>query len=79
MYFSSLFELVSCFFALDHTNYARWLPVHIRDILSLKDRHPAVSREFEKGNFVVCKSTRSFSAIAVDHAHEQANKLIKDE
>ena len=22
-------------FALDHPNYARWLPVHIRDIMSL--------------------------------------------
>ena len=79
LYCKALLELVPWFFALDHTNYARWLPVHIRDMVSLRERHPPVAAEFDKGGFVVCKSVHSFSAIAVDHAHEQANKSIKDE
>ena len=38
-------ELTPLFFALDHVNYSRWMPVHIRDMKSL----PATVRdEFEK-------------------------------
>ena len=33
--------------------------------------------EFHKGNFVVHKSGRSFSAVAIDRAHEQNNAIIK--
>jgi hypothetical protein len=48
-------------------------------MVTLDDSHPAVASEFKKGNFVVCKSSKPFSSIAVDHAHEQCNKLIKDD
>jgi len=78
LYCRSLVQLAPWFFALDHTHYARWLPIHIRDMVSLHDRHASVASELEMGNFVVCKSARPFSAIAVDHAHEQANKVIKE-
>ena len=64
-------------FALDHPNYARWLPVHIRDMVVLEQRNPDVAHQFAQGKFVVHKTQRSFSAIALDHAHEQNNKLIK--
>ena len=37
LYVESLEALVSWFFALDHINYARWIPIHIRDIKSLSD------------------------------------------
>lgn len=30
-------------FCLDHTNYARWLPVHVRDMLHLEKAHPEVA------------------------------------
>lgn len=33
-------QIVLWFFALDHTNYARWIPVHLRDTVILKDVHP---------------------------------------
>ena len=79
MYCKSLIQLVPWFFTLDHTNYARWLPIYIRDMLSLSDTHLDVAAEFKKGKFNVCKSARPFSAIAVDHAYEQANKLIKED
>lgn len=48
--------------------------------MSLEEDHPDATREFHKGskgNFFVHKSTRAFSAIAIDHVHEQTNAVIK--
>ena len=42
---------------------------------TLHERLPEVANEFDRGSFVV--STRPFSAIAIDHAHEQNNALVK--
>ena len=49
-------ELCPWFFALDHSNYARWLPIHVRDMVELNVKHPAVYDEYVKGNFTVQKS-----------------------
>ena len=46
-------------FALDRTHYSRWLSVHLKDMLELKDKHP-----------VVQKTPNLFSTIALDQAHE---------
>jgi len=62
-------------FALDLTNYSRWLPVHIRDLLMLKENHPSVA-EFVRWKFVVQKTQHFFSLIALDHNHEQENEII---
>ena len=43
-YIDALTELVPWFFALDHTNYARWIPVHLRDMSELPTKHPDVAR-----------------------------------
>ena len=64
-------------FALDRTNYARWLPVHIRDMESLGTELPAVAAEFRKGHFVIDKTNRAFSLIPINQAHEQNNKIVK--
>ena len=40
-------------------------------------KHPNVFQQFSSGSFVVHKTKRPFSAIALDHAHEQKNTLIK--
>jgi len=40
----ALTELVTWFFALDHINYASWIPVHLRDITELPTRHADVAR-----------------------------------
>ena len=65
------------FFALNHTNYARWLPVHLRDMSALQQTAPGVFLQFEKGLFTVHKTPRRFSAIAIDQAHEQNNGMVK--
>ena len=53
LYVDALTKIVPWFFALDHTNYARWVPVYLRDMVALKEVHPKVFAEFVKGSFVV--------------------------
>ncbi|KAK5868005.1 hypothetical protein PBY51_012452 [Eleginops maclovinus] len=72
----ALTELIPYFFA-NNTNYARWLPIHLRDMVTLKEKHPQLAQEFASGKFVVHKSRREFSAIAIDQAYEQSNVVIK--
>ena len=43
----------------------------------LEEQHPDVASEFHKGNLVIHKSRRDFSAIATAQAHEQNNAVIK--
>lgn len=77
LYKEACTALVPWFFALNHTNYARWLPVHIRGMESLDKEIPSVAAEFRKGHFVVQKSYRPFLSIPIDQAHEQNNKIVK--
>jgi hypothetical protein len=70
-------ELAPYFFANNNIHYARWVPIHLRDMMSLEQQHPQVAAEFDKGNFVVHKTSREFSALAIDQAHEQNNAIIK--
>ena len=71
MYLDALTELVPWFHALDHTNYAWWIPVHLRDMAELSTKHPEIAKEFREGNFTVRKTNCVFSAIALDQAYEQ--------
>ena len=45
VYVESLEKLMQWVFALDHTNYARWIPIHIRDMQNLPD---SISDELKK-------------------------------
>jgi hypothetical protein len=77
LYVQCLQKLAPWFFVCDHTHYARWLPVHIRDMLNLPSSHPDVYEQFMLGKFTVAKTQNNFSCIALDHAHEQMNAVIK--
>lgn len=77
LYIESLSQIVAWMFALDHTHYSRWLPVHIHDMVQLSQKHPATLAEFEAGKFTVHKTKNKFSAIAIDQCHEQNNAIIK--
>ncbi|KAK4301548.1 hypothetical protein Pmani_026326 [Petrolisthes manimaculis] len=79
LYINALQALAPWFFALDHTHYSRWTPVHICDVATLHVRLLEVEKEFDRGSFVVHKSTHPFSAIAIDHSHKQNNVLVKGE
>lgn len=38
---------------------------------------PSTKAKFREGQYVVYKKFNKFSALAIDHAHEQNNALIK--
>ena len=44
---------------------------------NLSDRHPEIANEFDAGHFPAQKTSRLFSAIALNQAHEQVNACIK--
>ena len=73
----SLRNLLKWFFALDHTNYVRWLTIHVFDPISLPTTHPNVYKQMLKGFFSFAKTKRPFSQMALDHVHEQNSKVIK--
>ena len=77
LYVDGIRQILPWQFAMDHTNYARWLAVHYRDMQVLSSKHPDVYKHFSDGAFVVHKTNITFSSIALDHAHEQVNALVK--
>lgn len=77
LYCSSLHSMAKWFFALDRTNYARWVSVHLKDLLALSSTHPDLYKEFKYGKFTAQRTTNSFSAMALDQAHEQLNRFVK--
>ena len=78
-YTAALMAITPWTFALDRTNYSRWLPVHTRDMVELPLKHARVYKEVSTsgGKFTVQKMTNTFSCIPLDQAHEQNNELIK--
>ncbi|KAH3772797.1 hypothetical protein DPMN_174143 [Dreissena polymorpha] len=69
LYTESLNMLISWFFALGHLNYARWLPIDVRDMIELDVVTPSTATEFKKGHFAVQQTHHAFSVLAIDHAH----------
>lgn len=77
LYVDSIAKMLPWFFALNHHNYARWLSVHLLDMHALPQTAPGVARWFDDGFFTVNRSSKRFSAIAIDQAHEQNNAIVK--
>ena len=77
LYRYALYEMIQYFFANNNVNYARWIPINLLDMMVLEEQHSDVASEFHKGNFVIHKSRRDFSAMAIDQAHDQNNSIIK--
>ena len=69
LYVESLKQIVPWFFAPDHQNYSRWIPVHTRDMESLPQ--PIFEEFKENGHWVVSKTMNRFSAMPIDQCHEQ--------
>lgn len=53
--------------------------MHFRDMCALPEKHPAVFQQLQDGKFVVHKTKRAFSSIALDQAHEQVNASVKED
>ena len=77
LYVDAIRQILPWLFAMDHTNYSRWLAVHYRDMQVLSSKHPDVYKHFSDGALVVHKTNRAFSSIVLDHAHEQVNASVK--
>src|SRR6218665_71354 len=56
LYLEPMISLIPWFFALDRTNYARWLSVHIRDMVDLQNSNREVFNQFNLGKFTVKKT-----------------------
>jgi len=68
MFLACLKKVAAWMFAMDHVDYARWLPVFINDLKALQKRHPNVYREFMAGKFTISQSGKPFSRIGIDQA-----------
>ena len=77
LYIDALTKIVPWFFCLGHVHYARWVPIHLHDMVALQFTHPDVHSQILNGKFVVKKTAHSFSALAIDQAHEQNNASVK--
>ena len=55
LYIESLISLAPWMFALDRTHYSRWLPLHLKYMISLENNSLYIFQEFQKGNFVIRK------------------------
>ena len=74
LYINCLEKIAPLFFALDGTNYSRWLPVFLHDLKSLPS---SILAQLQSGNFTVTRTKHKFSSITIDQAHEQSNKTVK--
>ena len=72
LYIEALEDLTPWFFAFDHINYARWLPIHIRDMRSISD---SILEDFQRC-WVLQKTQNNFFSMPLDQAHEQNNELL---
>ena len=77
LYLESLKALAKYFFAHDRLNYARMVPLYLAQMHRLKIDDPDIHHEFMQGNVCVNKNEIPFSAIGLDHAIENVNKLMK--
>ena len=59
-YLDALTELAPWFFALDHTDYARWIPVHLRDMAELSTKHPEIAAAFHEVGLLLTRLTEYF-------------------
>lgn len=68
-------QMAPYFFAVDRTNYARWLPVYLGDTSQLPVTASEIHEEFVSGNHSISRSTQPFSQVWTDMALEQSINL----
>ena len=76
---NSIDSLCLYFFALGHTNYARWVPVFPRDMAQLPKNHPEIYKEYMNKHFVVQRSHKKFSLMGLDQSQEHSIKFLKED
>ena len=72
-------DMCSWFFAFGHTNYARWMPVFLRDMARLPETHPSIHEAFMEGKFVVQRGDKKCSLMALDQSQEHSITFLKED
>lgn len=81
MYITAAKKMCPLFFALNHSNYARWLTKHIDDLVNIDESHPGLKKHFEDGALSIRRTPKNFCRSPIDLTLEQtinanaANKL----
>ena len=75
LHLSSTAAMIPHFFAMDRTNYARWMPIYLADMHKLEERHPQVFQEFSAGKQSISRSQQPFAQVWTDKALEQSINL----
>lgn len=75
LHLSSTTGMIPHFFAMDRSNYARWLPIYLADMCMLEETHPEVFKEFSTGSHSISRSGQPFSQVWTDMALEQSINL----
>ena len=63
------------FYAMDRTNYSRWLLVYLVGMQTIDSVHPSIQEEFLNGNHAVSRSQNSFAQVWTDMTLEQSVNL----
>ena len=72
MHIESTKEMLPWFYAYDHINYARYLPIYSVNMMSLEESHPEAHTMLANGDFGVQRTThQGFSQVPVDQTIEQ--------
>ena len=77
LHLESTEALTKYFFAHDHLNYARLLPIYFSCMQDTERKYPDIWEQFMNGNFCVTKNEIPFTSIAPDHALEQEKMRLK--
>jgi len=56
VFVETLGKIIPWMFATDHFHYARWLSVHVKDLMQMQQQCPSIFAEFMNGHFVTQKS-----------------------
>ena len=67
----ALTPIINIFFAINHTNYSRWLSKFQLDLLNIDSTHPGLCDILNQGAFTVHRTSKSFNRSPVDLALEQ--------
>lgn len=70
-------KMLPWFAIYDHTNYSRWGPVYLADMMALPTTAPEVHREFIAGCFSIKRTEGKFKQVASDQALEHVNRIAK--
>lgn len=66
LHLESIRAMLPWFFAYDHINYARYLPIYLVKMLCLEETHPEAHHMLANGDFGVLRSTHGFAQVPID-------------